>query len=67
MCKPFGELKVKNIETKPKKNNLFRNILIIISVLLILIKLLNGKGKKGDASLLRKLWMAIKGVKTIKK
>jgi hypothetical protein len=29
--------------------------------------LLNGKGKKGDASLLRKLWMAIKGVKTIKK
>lgn len=61
-CKPFGHMNIANIDTSLKQNNVVRNVIIIIAVILILLKLF--KSKKGNLSLLGSLFAAIKGVKT---
>ena len=65
--RPFGKLNVQSIDTRLKPKHLLRNILIVLIVCYLLIKLVKGKGNKAkDISLLGRLWLAIKGVKTTK-
>jgi hypothetical protein len=64
MCKPFGKLSIVNIDTKPKKHNLLRNLIILVIGLIILIKLIRRKkAEKRDISLISKMIAFIKGAK----
>ncbi len=65
-CTKFGDLKVENIDTRPKPNNALRNLFIVIVVLFLLFKLLKSKGNnKEKLGLFARLWKLVKGNKAV--
>jgi hypothetical protein len=63
MCRPFGKINISNIDTRPKANNLLRNVLIIVIACFILLKLLKRKTQTTDISLISKIIGLLKGGK----
>lgn len=66
LVKPLGKIQVENIDTTLKPQNFFRNIAILIVVLIVLMRVLKSKGKTGIPLIFR-IINALKGVKTPKK